>query len=204
MEVKRVVAGVYAANCYLVYKDDRGFVIDPGGHADKIIKNIEEIGFSPEFILLTHGHCDHIAGAEELRDKYNIPILIHQEDAKMLVDKDLSLASSMPSANVAFEADGTFKDGDILYEDDFNVEVIHTPGHTAGCSCFIVDDDLFTGDTLFAGNIGRTDLPTASSQDMKDSLKKIRSLDDDLIVHPGHGAESTMKNEKKINPYLQL
>lgn len=202
MEIKRVVAGVYAANCYLVYDGDKGFIIDPGGHPDKIIKEIDELGFTPEFILLTHGHCDHIAGVEKLRDHYKIKAYIHEDDKEMVADRDLSLAAMMPSADVAFDIDGTFKEKEVISPGYFDIEVIHTPGHTAGCSCFKVGKDLFTGDTLFAGSIGRTDLPTASDKDMKESLEYLKGLDNDLIVHPGHGAETTMGREKETNQFL--
>ena len=153
MEIKRIIAGVYAANCYLVYDGDKGFIIDPGGSADKIINEINELNFTPEFILLTHGHCDHIAGVDEVRDFYNIPVYVHVEDEKMLADKDMNMASHMPSADVAIKADGTFRSGDIISPDSFNIKVIHTPGHTAGCSCFLLDGVMFTGDTVF--EIGR-------------------------------------------------
>lgn len=202
MEVEKIVAGVYAANCYLVYEDTKGFIIDPGGHPEKIIDRVKALGFTPEFILLTHGHCDHIAGAEALRDYFNIPILVSEEDAQMVNDRNLSLASLMPSADVKFEADKTFKGGDILYPETFGIEVIHTPGHTAGCCCFLAGENLFTGDTLFQGNIGRTDLATADPQAMEKSLELLKKLDDSLLVYPGHGASSTMKIEKETNPYL--
>jgi len=202
LEIKRIVAGVYAANCYLVYDGDKGFIIDPGGSASRIIEEINELNFTPEFILLTHGHCDHIAAVDEIRDYYNIPAYIHVGDEKLVADKDMNMASHMPSADVAIKADGTFKNGDIISPDEFNIKVIHTPGHTAGCSCFLLGENImFTGDTVFEGSIGRTDLPSASQKSMEESIEKIKKMNDNIILYPGHGGDTTIAEEKKKNKY---
>lgn len=204
MEIKRIVAGVYAANCYLVYDKDKGFIIDPGGSASRIIEEINELNFTPEFILLTHGHCDHIGAVDEIRDYYNIPAYIHVEDEKLVADKDMNMASHMPSADVAIEVDGTFKNNEIISPDKFNIKVIHTPGHTAGCSCFLLGENImFTGDTVFAGSIGRTDLPSASQKSMEESIEKIKKMDDNIILYPGHGTDTTIAEEKKKNKYFR-
>lgn len=202
MEVFRKAAGVYAANCYLCYEGDKGFVVDPGGSPDKIIEKIDELGFKPEFILLTHGHADHIAGLDPIRDHYKIPALVHEDDEKMLADKELNLSVSLPSADTSTKADKTFKDGDIIDEEGFKIRVIHTPGHTAGSSCFIVDGQLFTGDTLFMRSCGRSDLPTSDPDAMVKSLERINKIEGDLRIHPGHNAETNLEDEKKYNPFL--
>lgn len=202
MEIERLVAGVYAANCYLVHEGDKGFIVDPGGQADKISRKIDELGFKPEFILLTHGHVDHIGAVEDLRDMYTIPVLIHEDDGPMVEDRDLNLSNMMPSADACFKADKTFKDGDILYPGEFDIKVLHTPGHTAGGSCFIIEGSVLTGDTLFKGSVGRTDLATADPDQMVKSLKKLKGLDEKLIVYPGHGADTTIGEEKKSNQFL--
>lgn len=203
IEIYKMMAGVQAANCYLVNKGQEGFIIDPGGEADKIARVIRERGFEPKFILLTHGHGDHIGGALELKEIFSIPILAHQDEAALLKDPEKNLSLIMPSmADTSIVADQSFKGGDVLFPDSFNIKVIHTPGHTMGCCLYEVDGNLFTGDTLFKTSIGRTDLICANPDDMIDSLDIIKSLDEDLIVWPGHGPDSTIGFEKKNNPYL--
>lgn len=203
MEIYRMMAGVYAANCFLIYDENKNaFIVDPGGDSDDIISTIEKLELLPKFILLTHGHGDHIGAAEILREKFNIPILAHENEVKLLQDANINMSAYMPIKRVEITPDKTFKDGDII-GDNFHIKVIHTPGHTSGSCCFLIGDDLITGDTVFRGSIGRTDLETGSYDDIIESIKnKIIVMDDAVKIHPGHGAASTIKIEKESNPYF--
>lgn len=207
MKITRMMAGVYAANCYLVFDEERkkGFIIDPGGDFEDIVKRIEKADFKPEFILLTHGHGDHIGAVLELKEKYGIDLYCHKDETELLYDPKKNLSQRMPMGPVSLEADHSFTDQEILFPESYNIKVIHTPGHTDGSVCFLMNKDLFSGDTLFKGSVGRTDLFAGSKKKLDKSLmEKIYALDDNITVHSGHGGESSIGYEKKTNPFLQF
>lgn len=207
MKITRMMAGVYAANCYLIFDEERkkGFIIDPGGDFEDIVKRIEKADFKPEFILLTHGHGDHIGAVLELKEKYGIKLYCHEDETELLYDPKKNLSQRMPMGPVSLEADYTFTDQEVLFSESYNIKVIHTPGHTDGSVCFLMNKDLFSGDTLFKGSVGRTDLFAGSKQKLDKSLmEKIYALDDNITVHSGHGGESSIGYEKKTNPFLQF
>ncbi|WP_425539972.1 MBL fold metallo-hydrolase [Microaceticoccus formicicus] len=203
MEIYRMMAGIYAANCFLIYNDEKNaFIVDPGGDSDDIMSTVEKLELVPKFILLTHGHGDHIGAAEILRGKYSIPILAHENEVKLLQDANINMSAYMPIKRVELTPDKTFKDGDII-GDGFGIKVIHTPGHTSGSCCFLMGDDLITGDTVFRGSIGRTDLETGNYDEIIESIKnKILVLDDKVKIYPGHGPITSMEIEKVSNPYF--
>ncbi|NLV75703.1 MAG: MBL fold metallo-hydrolase [Tissierellia bacterium] len=206
MKVVRIPAGIYAANCYLVYseKDNEGIVIDPGGDVDDIIAKIEELGLKIKYIILTHGHGDHIAGVGEIKEYTNAPVLIHKDDEHLLRDGDNNLSSMMAMGRVELSADMIVEDGDEIFFGDLKAKIIHTPGHTPGGISIKIEDSIFTGDTLFAGSIGRTDFPGGSFEKIIDSIKnKIIIYPDDTKIYPGHGPSSTIKAEKATNPFLR-
>ncbi len=203
MNIHRMMAGVYSANCYLVYSGDRGFIIDPGGEGEKISDEAEKLGFKPEFILLTHGHGDHIGAVNWLKDHYGIPVFAHKDEAKLLEDPDMNLSSTMVGGSHSVIVNRLLEDGEIIEPGVFDVEVIHTPGHSKGSVLYRIGNSLITGDTLFLGSVGRTDLVGSSSADMLNSLQtKILPLDDGLEIFPGHGPSSNMAYEKVNNPFL--
>ncbi len=206
MEILRLAAGIYAANCYIVYSETtrEGLIVDPGGDAEDIIRTVDENNIKVVGIILTHGHADHIGGLNDLKKEYDVDIMIHEADSGMLKDADINLSNSMAMGTVEIEADRLLKDGDKIELGDKEILVIHTPGHTKGGICLKIDDSIITGDTLFQGSIGRTDLYGGDFDSIVDSIKsKIMVYNDEIVLYPGHGAPSTIGYERIRNPYLQ-
>ncbi len=204
IQVTRVPLGVYQANCFLAYDKDtkEGFIVDPGGDAPYLDTVIEEHGMVPKWILLTHGHGDHIGCVPEIKKKYDIPIFAHEDEKELLNNANFNLSNTMITGALTFDADYYCKDNEVLPILS-GVKVIHTPGHTAGSVCFAIEDKLFTGDTLFVSSIGRTDLPTASASAMEMSLDTIKRLDPNYFFYPGHGPGNSLAREMKTNPFLR-
>lgn len=206
LKVITIPAGIYAANCYLVYSEDekKGLVIDPGGEADLIGEKAKDLGLDIEYILLTHGHADHIGGVKELKSLTHAPVGIHKADEAMLKSGDVNLSSHMAMGRVELEPDLILEEGDEITFGNLVAKIIHTPGHTPGGISIKIGDSIFTGDTLFAGSIGRTDLPGGSYQEIINSIKeKITIYPGTTIIYPGHGPASNIKIEKDTNPFLR-
>lgn len=186
-------------NTYLVYDEKTfdGVLIDLANNLDKIKEFQEKFNIKLKYLILTHCHADHMAGLKELKKIYpDIKILIHELDAPNLIKDEINLCSMLDTELNFIEADRTLKDGDIISVGGLKLKVIHTPGHTAGSISILVDDALFSGDTLFKGTHGRTDMPTGSFIDILASLKKLMELPDNTIVYPGHD-KSTMIGEER-------
>lgn len=206
MEVIRMPAGIYAANCYIVYDENakEGIVVDPGGDVDDIINRIEKLGLTIKYIVLTHGHGDHIAGVKGLKNHTGAKVAIHKDDAYMVRDGRKNLSSMMAMGTVEFEPDILLDEKDVIEFGNIKCEVIHTPGHTPGGITLRIGDSLFTGDTLFAGSIGRTDFEGGSFDTIINSIKtKLMVFPDDTKVYPGHGPSTTIKMEKRYNPFIR-
>jgi glyoxylase-like metal-dependent hydrolase (beta-lactamase superfamily II) len=198
--------GSYGANCYLVgsEKSKDIMIIDPGAESTKVKNIIQRKSYNPKFILLTHGHGDHIGGVKDLKKEYNIPVYVHKKDSSMLKDERLNFTKMMFKNGVSLNADKFLEDGDTITLDNMKFEVIHTPGHTPGGICLKHKGVVFTGDTLFKGSIGRTDFPGGSYDQIIKSIKeKLMVLDDDTVVYPGHEGKSTIKQERENNPFIK-
>lgn len=203
MQVKRIEVGELATNCYIVHKGSKAVVIDPGADSKAILATLAALGVKLEAIINTHGHFDHVGANAAVKAATGADIYIHRDDALMLVDEKRNLSEWAGGAITSPPADILLTGGQKLILADLEFKVIHTPGHTPGGVCLQVEQVVFTGDTLFAGSVGRTDFPYASSAQLMQSLQeKIKPLPPDLVVYPGHGPTSTIGREKETNPYL--
>ena len=195
-------------NCYIVEDEEtkETMVVDPGGEPEKIIDMLDALGIdSIKYIYLTHCHGDHFGGIIELRKVKGGKVLIHRDDAEGLYNKDISLTYYIGMEDIELEADSRVDDGDIIHVGNLEFRVIHTPGHTRGGTSLYCEKEglVFSGDTLFKGTWGRTDLPTSSFPDIINSItNKLMTLPDDTIVYPGHGKSTRIKEEEPI--YLTL
>lgn len=195
--------GDFLTNCYLVHNNDQAIVIDPGDGPDKILALIDSRRVTVEKIILTHGHIDHIGAVPEIKKATKAPVLIHHKDANMLTDAKANL-SYYHSEAFSFEpADAFLNENDIVKIGDAQLRVLGTPGHTPGGISLLGDGVVFTGDALFFGSVGRTDLMGGNHEQLLKSIKdKLLILPDDTQVFPGHGPQTTIGNERFANPWL--
>ena len=203
MILKKLVVGSFASNCYIVGSGStkEGMIIDPGADAGEILKAVKDLGLDIKFIVLTHGHMDHIGAVKEVKEATEAEVAIHADDAQSLGGRRPSLfgaSSSAPSA-----AGRLLEDGDSIDIGELHFQVIHTPGHSPGGICLMGHSVVFSGDTLFNYGIGRYDLPGSSGQDLGNSLRKLLVLPDDTKVYPGHGPDTTIGAERQGNPFLR-
>lgn len=204
MTVTYFSVGNLGTNCYIV-SDDGGHaaIIDPGGDAQRILGSVKDKNLTVDLVLLTHAHFDHIMAAEEIRVATGAQLCVGAGDAPMLADAQFNLSAMVyPERAVELTADRLLVEGDTVCFGNATLTVMETPGHTRGGVCYLGEDVLFSGDTLFAGSIGRTDLPGGDMTVLRRSLARLASLDGDLTVYPGHGEETTLSFEKAANPYL--
>lgn len=195
----------FTANCYFVFDDktNEGFLVDPGAYTKRHEEYIKSHCKCLKYILLTHGHFDHISGVKQFRDAFDAKVVIHEKDEACLRDSIKSLGISQGLSSPGIKADITVTDGDELNFNDAKIKVIHTPGHTKGGVCYMIDDMLFTGDTLFKGTVGRTDFPGGSMKEIVASVNRVGSLSGDYKVYPGHEGETTLNFERNNNPYMR-
>ena len=194
-------------NCYIVQDENtkETMVIDPGGEFEKIQEMLQTINAKVKYIYLTHCHGDHIGAVNQLKNETGAIVLIHRADAKGLTDDKISLATYIGMNEVKVTEFSRVDDGDLIHLGNLEFRVIHTPGHTSGGSCLYCEEEklLFSGDTLFRGTWGRTDVPTGNFEDVINSItKKLMILPDETIVYPGHGKSTMIREEKPI--YLEL
>jgi len=203
--IRSAEVGTFAANCYLVACEETraGVIIDPGAEARTILEMVAKEKIKVQYIINTHGHVDHVGANEEVRRALGVPLLIHEADGEMCKKPHASLSAFLGKLQLA-APDRLLTDGETLTVGNLTVEVIFTPGHTKGGISLLIDGALFTGDTLFAGSIGRTDFPGGSSEQIIRSIKaRLLVFPDDTPVYPGHGPRTTIGEEKKYNPFLR-
>jgi Zn-dependent hydrolases, including glyoxylases len=198
--------GAMGANCYLYacMESKRAAIIDPGADGKRIYRWVLEKGLTVDYILLTHGHVDHIGAVDELRELLGtVSVGIHAGDAGMLTDGMQNLSCYFGPGLVLKKADFLLQDGQEIAIGKQTLKVISTPGHSPGGVCFLSSEGLFSGDTLFAGSIGRTDFPGGSIDQLLDGVKKkLLTLPENTRVFPGHGEETSIGEEKRDNPFL--
>jgi len=201
--LKKLIVGSFASNCYIVGSESHkeGLIIDPGANAKQILKNVNDLGLNIRFIVVTHGHMDHIGALKEVKEATGAQVAIHTDDARFL--RRLSL-TTLYSLSYPPPPDRLLKDGDIIDVGDLHFLVLHTPGHSPGGICLLGHGVVFSGDTLFNYGIGRTDMPSGSHSQLMDSIyTKLMVLPDDTIVCPGHGSDTTIGTERLRNPFLR-
>ena len=206
LKVEQYVVGPVQTNCYFAVNDETKemILIDPGANADRLIQIIEEEKLNPVAILLTHGHFDHIMAADAVRDKYDVKAYASCDEKNTLEQPHINLGEAY-GLKLSVKADVWHKDGEILKLAGFDIEALHTPGHTEGGSCYYIREIgvLFAGDTLFCGSVGRTDFPGGSMSEIVRSIKeKVMVLPDDTKVYPGHGEGTSVGYERVNNLFL--
>ena len=202
MKLYHLQSGPLRVNTYFLVNDDNQAIVIDGGENYKKVKQTEtDFGFTIKAVLLTHAHFDHAGNAKKLQDD-GAKVYISKLDAPKLLNED-NLSSDFGRKFDYLTADFTFADGDLLDVCGIKIKVIATPGHTDGSVCFMVDNAIFTGDTLFDGSVGRTDFKTGNRQDMIKSIKKLFSLDGDYSVYPGHDTFTTLEYQRKYNIFAE-
>jgi hydroxyacylglutathione hydrolase len=211
MILEKLVVSPVEANCYIVGCDKilEGIIIDPGAEGDKILEKVKKLKLKIKYIINTHAHIDHIGANKYLKDALGAGICMHEEDIKFLKDPSLNLSDFAPPGSqdefLPFpNPDITLYDGLQLNIGNLKALILHTPGHTPGGISVVINNCVFTGDTLFLGSIGNTSFSLSNYNLLIKSIKnKLLSLPDDFIVYPGHGSPTTIGKEKKENPYLK-
>lgn len=194
MELLHLNVGRLQTNCYVVWAQGSQTcaVIDPGDEAERIIQNVEQKGLTVEAVLLTHGHFDHVGGVKKLHQLTNCKVYMNI--------KELALPEQLTAGSLFYTH--TYTQGDTVTAGGVTFRVLETPGHSEGSVCLLCDQTIFSGDTLFAGSCGRTDLPTGSWSTINRSLRQLAQLPGEYTVYPGHGPATTMNEEREYNPYM--
>ena len=205
MNIKTLVVGIVRANCYLVWNDLACVLIDPGDDAERIETALQQLGKPLKAILLTHGHFDHVGAVKALKERYpQVPVMIGALDEELLLEPERvykGMLSRIPDS-LHLKADRLLSDGDEINVKGMHFTVIATPGHTKGSVCYLYENAIFSGDTLFRGTCGRCDFYGGDSWAMHDSLAKLALLEGDRPVYPGHEGETSLDQERKYNRFM--
>ncbi len=201
--IKRFISGMCETNSYIISDEDNSCVIvDPEGRAGQYTAYIKDNGLKPACIMLTHAHFDHIGAMEELRREYGIPVIAGADEKRVLNDPHINL-TQMIGPEKTFEADRYLRDGEELEAGKMKFKTVFTPGHTCGSVCYLCENVMVAGDTLFMGSCGRTDFPTGDWGKMEESLQRLKDLDGDYRVLSGHGPETTLETERRTNMFMR-
>jgi len=203
-KVHTLVVGRLQTNCYILQSDSTALVVDPGDEPERILRFLTDIAVKPSRIIATHTHFDHVLGVDSIRDKFQIPFLIHHDDLSMLESMQSRVRQIMDfSVPPPPKVDQFLRDGESIAFGEDRVKVIHTPGHSPGSISLVGPRFVLTGDALFNQSIGRTDLPGGDLDTLVRSItERLFTLDDDTIVYPGHGPETSIGDEKLANPFV--
>ena len=204
MKIKKLVLWLLHTNCYVIYDENtnNAIVIDPAGNCDKIIE--ATVTLNVKYIILTHSHIDHMIALDEFKNHTNAKLVMHKDELEIYKNSEFNLSGHFKKENPKSEADILINDGDEITLDSITLKFIHTPGHTKGGMCILAENHLFSGDTLFNGSVGRCDFYSGNTNTLLNSIReKLFSLDDNTIVYPGHGEETTIGLEKVNNMFLK-
>ena len=195
LKVYAMVLGNYQTNCYIIHEETSKSccVIDPGYEAGEILNKLDSLGLQLEAILLTHGHFDHVGAVKDLAAETQCDVYLHP--------KELTLPPMLTAGALSYTK--TYTEGTRLRLAGLDISVLHTPGHTPGSVCLMVDTAIFSGDTLFRDSCGRTDLPGGDWEAIARSLNRLAALEGNFWIYPGHGTSTTLRDEKKYNPYMK-
>lgn len=206
IQIRNSIIGMCATNTYFVWNDEiaEGIIIDPAGDFERICDKIEQYGFKPVAILLTHGHFDHMLAAENLREKYSIKIYAGDNEKEVLQNPEYNLTASFMGQPIVLDADMYIHDSTSLFIAGYRIKCIEVPGHTPGGMCYYFEDEsiVFSGDTLFHESVGRSDFPGGNGRNLYLGIKnKLFILPDEVVVYPGHMESTTIAHEKQHNPF---
>lgn len=209
MKIIKIPSQGYESNCWLLLDEESGAfaIIDPSASIEQILQSVRQRGLDEkklQYILLTHGHFDHILSVDLLKEASGAPVLIHAGDESSLTNAEHNGYKYFFRRDLTMQpADRILQDGDLLPFGSSSIRVMSTPGHTRGSVCYLVGNAMFTGDTLFDQDIGRTDLYGGSMEQLQESLQAIAAIQGDYNVYPGHGSVTTLQKQKAYNPYLK-
>lgn len=203
--IRALVLGEVSTNCYIIYHQTtkKAVIVDPADNGEYILHMCRELSVTPEAVLLTHGHFDHILAVKDVQRAFRCKVYAGIREDRLLRDPSLNLSGSMGSEQMGLNVDYLVREGEVLHLIGFDWKVLETPGHTAGSVCYYIESEgvLISGDTLFAESLGRTDLPTGNTREIMDSIQnKLLVLPEDTMVYPGHGEQTTIGYERKYNP----